>query len=839
MMAFWKKDPSQKDVVRDVAPGGEPDADVAQLIPRPYRDGAAPDRRAMSFSIGAPARDPDETVEFSRNEPQIPLPPQPAEHEPPSHVLPVGSRLFEYRLEQVLGQGGFGITYLAMDTLLQERVAIKEYLPNELALRDGTNMVRPKSEDDAAVFRWGLEAFLNEARTITHFRHPNLMRVRRFFEANGTGYIVMDFEAGLSFEHWARRGAVSDAALRRLLLLLLDGLEVVHEAGVLHRDIKPSNIIVRPDGSPVLIDFGAAREFRTRLSRNLAAIVTAGYAPLEQYSSAGPQGPWTDLYGLGAVAYRAVSGTAPPEAVLRLRRDPMVPAVEAGKDRFGADLLQAIDWALAPDERDRPQTAAALRDVLLGKTAAPVLRQPVGAARHAFDDAGAAAPRRTFSRLIPAAVGTLMVLLGGGAIGYLELQPRATTEPPPEARQSLAPPAHHVSAPPKIAVANTKTAAAQDRQLRHREAAEYRKARGNLQQLQAYVSGCKICAFADQARHEIASLQARAALTQREATQYRKARGNLRQLQAYVSGCKICAFADQARHEIASLQARAALTQREAAQYRKARGNLQQLQAYVSGCKICAFADQARHEIASLQARAALTQREATQYRKARGNLRQLQAYVSGCKICAFADQARHEIASLQAQAALAQREATQYYHARGHLRRLQSYLLECNVCAYANKAQEQIAALQAQAAAQRDESQYRNARGNLQKLQAYVSTCTICTFAPAARQEIDAMQEAQALMKAARQQADRERAVRKRAERARVLAAERYAPPHGSYTRSCVNARITGDTLIALCRRRPQDGGDGSWGLSSLPNVRSCAGDIGNDDGQLVCKAR
>jgi serine/threonine protein kinase len=173
----------------------------------------------------------------------------------------------------------------------------KEYLPNELPIRDSTNTVRPKSGDDLEVFRWDLEAFLTEARTIAKFRHPNVMRVRRFFEGNGTGYFVVDFEAGESPDQWVKERTVTEGDLRGLMLSLLDGLTVVHEAGVLHRDIKLSNIIVRRDGSPVLIDFGAAQ----------------------------------------GLPDAAESGKAPPEAVLGLRDDPMMPAAEAGSRYEGAE----------------------------------------------------------------------------------------------------------------------------------------------------------------------------------------------------------------------------------------------------------------------------------------------------------------------------------------------------------------------------------------------------------------------------------------------------------------------------------------------------------------------
>jgi len=339
--------------------------------------------------------------------------------------LPVGSLLFEYRIDRVLGHGGFGITYLAEDTLLQERVAIKEFLPNELAIRDSTSTVKPKSLDENEVFQWGLHAFLSEARTIARFRHPNVMRVRRFFETNGTGYLVMDFEEGLTFDKWLATVTVTEETLRPMLLSLLDGLDVVHGAGVLHRDIKPSNIIVHPNGSPLLIDFGAARDVRTRLSRSLTAIVTVGYAPLEQYASSTAQGPWTDLYALGAVAYRAMFGKAPPDAILRVRDDPMIPAVEAGKGRFSVDFLRAIDWALIPDERQRPQTAGEMRDALLGRKAAAIPIKDAAKTRPS-PPAGGRDRRRLFADL-----GGVLVALGVAGVAFIALRPPAEIPKPP------------------------------------------------------------------------------------------------------------------------------------------------------------------------------------------------------------------------------------------------------------------------------------------------------------------------------------------------------------------------------------------------------------------------
>lgn len=283
-----------------------------------------------------------------------------------SHLfaLPNGTKLLEYEIEELLGHGGFGITYRATDTLLRETVAIKEFLPNELAARTNDATVHPKSDGDTADFEAGLKAFLEEARVITRFRHPNIVHVRRFFELNGTGYIALDYERGPTLSQRLAKGSLSKDELRNILIGLLEGLETIHDRAVLHRDLKPSNIILREDGSPVLIDFGAARDFKERHSRSITAIAAPGYSPPEQYGVGGRQGPWTDIYALGAIAYRCVTGKVPVDSLRRLRKDPLVPAVKAASGQYDTDLLKAIDWMLQIEEADRPASAAQLRDAL-------------------------------------------------------------------------------------------------------------------------------------------------------------------------------------------------------------------------------------------------------------------------------------------------------------------------------------------------------------------------------------------------------------------------------------------------------------------------------------------
>lgn len=303
-------------------------------------------------------------------------PATPAEHPlalPPGHVLQ------EYRLEAVLGVGGFGITYLAHDQHLQCQVAIKEYLPSELATRGPGGAVIPRSTESSQEYRDGLTRFLSETRVLASFRHPHIVRVNRFFEANGSAYMVMDYEQGQPLRHWIKaHGPASETQLRRMFAGLLDGLEQVHQAGMVHRDIKPSNIYVRDsDTSLVLLDFGSARPSTHPGSGDVTSMVSPGFAPFEQYHARGVQGPWSDLYAVGGVLYWLVTGHKPLEAPSRIQEDGLPPAAEAAVGHYSDGFLRSIDWALAVDERARPQSVAAFRPVFLGEAPAPVPRRQV------------------------------------------------------------------------------------------------------------------------------------------------------------------------------------------------------------------------------------------------------------------------------------------------------------------------------------------------------------------------------------------------------------------------------------------------------------------------------
>jgi serine/threonine protein kinase len=308
-----------------------------------------------------------------------------------NHIaLPTGFTLFEYTIESVLGAGGFGITYLARDANLQCQVALKEYLPNDLAVRTAGQTVMPRSSNDSQGYQGGLDRFLAETRVLASFRHPNIVRVNRFFEANNTAYMVMDYEHGRSLRDWFKaHGPVDEATLRAMFLPLIDGIEVVHKGGIVHRDIKPGNIYVRDsDGSLVLLDFGAARQSAGAATRSLTSIVTPGYAPFEQYHTRGAQGPWSDLYALGGVLYWLVTGQKPTEAPSRIRDDCLIPAAQAAAGNYSDNFLKAIDWLLAVNENDRPQSVAEFRAVFKGEAPPPEREQSEATVRSAPTPAG-------------------------------------------------------------------------------------------------------------------------------------------------------------------------------------------------------------------------------------------------------------------------------------------------------------------------------------------------------------------------------------------------------------------------------------------------------------------
>jgi serine/threonine protein kinase len=295
-----------------------------------------------------------------------------------SLALAPGTWLHEqYRVGRVLGSGGFGVTYLAWDERLETRVAVKEYFPRAHAARGGTGATLvPHSGGDRPLFAYGLEQFLGEARTLARFDHPNIVGVRTYFEANGTGYLVMDYYDGQSLSGYLDGqpgGKLPERRAIQILMPVLDGLRAVHAEGVLHRDLKPANVYLTSEGRVILLDFGAARAAVGERSQSLSEIYTAGYAPFEQYSRRGQQGPWTDVYACAGTLYRMVTGQAPLDAPERAMGAPLVAAHEL-EPTVSDRLSRALERGLALRPVDRPQSAQAFQRLLMAEE--PVEHKP-------------------------------------------------------------------------------------------------------------------------------------------------------------------------------------------------------------------------------------------------------------------------------------------------------------------------------------------------------------------------------------------------------------------------------------------------------------------------------
>ena len=283
----------------------------------------------------------------------------------------MGRRVLWYEIQGILGQGGFGITYRAQDTNLEQPVAVKEYLPSMFATRGTDGIVAPTSEAHRKDFEWGLSRFIDEGRTLARFDHPGIVRVHSVFEESGTAYLVMRYEEGEPLDKLLKRQTtLPEEQIKRVLFDVMDGLVHVHDAGFIHRDIKPANIYLRGDHSAVLIDFGSARQALGVQTQTLTTLVSPGYAPFEQYySDSAQQGPWTDIYALAATAFRAMTGRAPMPAVDRSKAllnnasDFINGALDGTDNEYSAPFRHAIACGIAFREQDRPQSIAAWRNL--------------------------------------------------------------------------------------------------------------------------------------------------------------------------------------------------------------------------------------------------------------------------------------------------------------------------------------------------------------------------------------------------------------------------------------------------------------------------------------------
>ena len=493
--------------------------------------------------------------------------------------LQAGKLLRQYKVVKVLGSGGFSVVYLAQDETLNKLFAIKEYFPEQFAHRRGATVRANSSEGDN--FTWGKARFLDEAKVLARFDHPNIVKVIQIFEANNTAYMVLEYLGGRSFKSWLSEidGTPNQTELDSVVEAILSALEVIHRNELLHRDIAPDNIYIKDDGTPVLLDFGSAKEAVGQRTKTISAVVKDGYSPIEQYSTQGSgQGPWSDIYALSATLYHAISGIRPEEATQRMLEDHYVPAKQAAKIEYRPAFLDAIDGGLKTVPKDRPQSIIEWRTALFGE------RQKNSAASSPIDIGSAgpiersegSSPQLAHKQLRRRGLALAALIVGVWVgIGLLFMQYK-TEEPSHGSSES----------------------AEEQAQKKQREASDYHEARGDIDRLAGYIIKCKICEFRSAANIEISSLRAQKQKALDKSNDYFSARGNIDRLREYITKCKICEFKPAANSEIAETEQRKALqARREESEYNSARGDVGRLDAYVRSCEICTYKSAALDEI--------------------------------------------------------------------------------------------------------------------------------------------------------------------------------------------------------------------------------------------------
>ncbi len=304
-----------------------------------------------------------------------------------NHALPSGFQLDEYRIEHQLSLGGFSIVYLATDRQ-GHYVAIKEYLPNSLALRPEGEITPAISDEHMPAFRYGMKCFFEEGRALARLSHPNVVRVLNFFRANNTVYMAMEYEHGRTLQEVIQknRAVITENFMRNVFTKLLNGLREVHANKLLHLDLKPSNIYMRNETIPVLIDFGAARQTLASDTPMLKPMYTPGFASPEHYHQRELLGPWSDIYSVGASMYACLAASAPQAADSRKEKDKLVPAMVRWEGQFSDQLLETIDWCLCLNHLYRPQSAFALQKALTEPLAAPKPPAPTASSKKTWLD---------------------------------------------------------------------------------------------------------------------------------------------------------------------------------------------------------------------------------------------------------------------------------------------------------------------------------------------------------------------------------------------------------------------------------------------------------------------
>ncbi len=283
------------------------------------------------------------------------------------HALSRGYIVDGYRIEQIIGGGGFSFVYLAYHIRTKHKLVIKEYFPHELVERMPGGRVRPRAEESLHAFQIGLKRFFAEAMALSQLKHPNIVNVSNFFRSNGTAFMVMDFEEGNDLRWFIKRskGKLDEKFLLSVFPPVLEGLRELHSRHFLHLDIKPANILLRASGVPLLLDFGAVQQVEPGTRYRGVQTLTHGYAPPEQYDE-GEMGPWSDLYSLGMTMRICITGKNPPSAMERLDRDTLLPVVKTHGRKYSKGILEAIDWSTQLDHRKRPQTVDSVLELLNG-----------------------------------------------------------------------------------------------------------------------------------------------------------------------------------------------------------------------------------------------------------------------------------------------------------------------------------------------------------------------------------------------------------------------------------------------------------------------------------------
>jgi serine/threonine protein kinase len=283
-----------------------------------------------------------------------------------AHELATGTKLDNYTILRTLGGGGFSIVYLATSNDTGTEVVIKEYMPSKLAARDDSQQVVALKDSYVERFAHGRRLFFQEAGTLTTLKHPNIVNVINFFRANGTVYMVMDYEEGVNLQSYIQKykGKLTEAFIYAVFIPLLEGLAEIHRNGLLHLDIKPGNIHLRHGANPLLLDFGAVHEMMHTRQFQPNQVVTPGYSPIEQLDPGGYVGPWTDIYAIGATMRTCMEGKPPMPSPKRRERDTMRPAANAFRKRYSQGLLEAVDWAMEVDPMLRPQSVEQLLEPL-------------------------------------------------------------------------------------------------------------------------------------------------------------------------------------------------------------------------------------------------------------------------------------------------------------------------------------------------------------------------------------------------------------------------------------------------------------------------------------------